>query len=133
MCANRLRPEPVQAKGWLERLIGILLNSGRAARSAWTTSAAAILVAVGVEPNVDRYRWARGGLLRLGVDFAKEPPKVDGVRGYQLVLLPQTTFKELWARFSDGAHFCRTSGVVPAGARERYPVRRLPRSGDTGA
>lgn len=96
---NRLRPELAQAKQWLDRLIGVLLNSdvplGRR-----DDIAAAILVALGVEPNIDRYRWARGCLLRLGVDFANEPPTADGVRGYQCVLLQQTTFPDLWARLA---------------------------------
>ena len=81
-------------------MIGVLLNSD-VPLDRRDDVAAAILVAVGVEPNVDRYRWARGGLLRLGVHFAtNEPPRVDGVRGYQAVLLQQTTFKELWARLA---------------------------------
>ena len=94
---DRLRPEPAQAKGWLEHVLRVLVNS-TVPQERRDDIAAAILVALGVAPHVDRCRWARGCLLRLGVDFANEPPTVDGVRGYLAVLPQQATFKQMWAR-----------------------------------
>ena len=96
---DRLRPELEQAKEWLEQLIRVLVNSG-VPRERRDDIAAAVLVALGVAPNVDRCRWARNCLLRLGVDFANDPPTADGVRGYQAVLLQQATFTELWVRLA---------------------------------
>ena len=96
---DRLRPELAQAKGWLEQLIRVLLDSGVPLERR-DDVAAAILVALGIEPNDGRYRWARSCLLRLGADFANEPPTADGVRGYQAILLQQATFTELWARLA---------------------------------
>ena len=96
---DRLQPEPAQAKRWLEQLIRVLVNSGVPLERRGDI-AAATLVALGVAPDVGRCRWARSCLLRLGVDFANEPPATDGVRGYQTVLLQQATFAELWARLA---------------------------------
>ena len=96
---DRLQPELVQAKEWLEQLIRVLVNSGVPLERR-DDIAAAVLVALGVAPDVGRCRWARSCLLRLGVDFATEPPTADGVRGYQAVLLQQATFTELWARLA---------------------------------
>lgn len=92
---DRLRPDCVQATSWLETLIHILVKSD-VPLDRREDIAAAVLVALGVKPDIDRCRWARSCLLRLSVDFAKEPPTVDGVRGFQAALLPQTTFVELW-------------------------------------
>ena len=96
---DRLRPEPAQVKGWLEKLILVLVSSG-VPLERHDDIAAAVLVALGVAPDVGRCRWARSCLLRLGVDFANEPPAADGVRGYQAVLLQQATFAEPWARLA---------------------------------
>ena len=96
---DRLRPDLVQAKRWLEKLIRVLVNSDVPLERREDIAAAA-LVALGVKPDVDRCRWARSCLLRLGVDFSKEPPTADGVRGYQAVLMPQATFTELWAQLA---------------------------------
>ena len=99
---DRLRPELAQAQEWIEKLIRVLVNSNVPLERR-DDIAAAVLVALGVEPEPDdrRCRWARSCLLRLNVDFANEPPTSDGVRGYQAVLLQQATFTELWARLED--------------------------------
>jgi hypothetical protein len=94
---DRLRPDAAQAKAWLERLITILLNAGVPPERR-DDVAAAVLTIAGMSPQTSRCRWARGRLLRLGVDFAGEPPPADGVRGYQALLLQQATFPELWTR-----------------------------------
>ena len=96
---DRLRPELAQVKRWLEQLIRVLVNSSVPLERR-DDIAAAVLVVLSVEPDVGRCRWARSHLLRLGVDFANEPPTADGVRGYQAVLLQQATFTELWARLA---------------------------------
>ena len=96
---DRLRPELEQAKEWLEKLIRVLVNSG-VPLDRRDDVAAAVLVALGVKPDVGRCRWARSCLLRLGVNFTTEPPTADGVRGYQAVLLQQATFTDLWTRLA---------------------------------
>ena len=96
---DRLRPEPAQAKGWLEQLIRVLVKS-KAPLDRRDDIAAAILVALGTESDVGRCRWARSCLLRLGVVFANEPPSADGVRGYLAVLPQRATFTELWTRLA---------------------------------
>ena len=96
---GRLRPEPAQAKEWLEQLIRVVVNS-MVPLERRNDIAAAILVALGTASDVGRCRWARSCLLRLGVEFADEPPAADGVRGYQSVLPQQATFPELWARLA---------------------------------
>ena len=96
---DRLRPETSQAKEWLEKLIHILMRSG-VPNERRTDIAAAVMVALGVNPVIDRCRWARGCLMRLGVNLATAPPTADGVRGYQAILLQQATFTELWAKLS---------------------------------
>ena len=96
---DRLRPEPVQAKKWLDQLIPILVTSA-VPLDRRDDIAAAILVALGTSSDVSRSRWARGCLLRLGVEFANEPPTADGVRGFQAVLPQQATFAELWAQLA---------------------------------
>ena len=96
---DRLRPELAQVKRWLEQLIRVLVNSSVPLERR-DDIAAAVLVVLSVEPDVGRCRWARSHLLRLGVDFANEPPTADGVRGYKAVLLTQVSFTELWARLA---------------------------------
>ena len=96
---DRLRPEPAQAKRWLEQLIRVFVNS-MVPLDRRDDIAAAILIAVGTASDVDRCRWARSCLLRLGVEFASEPPSADGVRGFQAVLPQRATFSELWARLA---------------------------------
>ena len=96
---DRLRPNLVQVQRWLKELIRVLVNSDVPLERR-EDIAAAVLVAVGDKPDVDRCRWARGYLLCLGVDFAKEPPAAGGVRGYQAVLLPRATFAELWEQLA---------------------------------
>jgi hypothetical protein len=54
-----------------------------------------------MSPERALYRWARGCLLRLGIDFTDPPPSSDGVRGYQTVLLQQEDFPELWLQVRD--------------------------------
>ena len=96
---DRLRPDPAQAKRWLEQLIRVLVDSD-VPLDRRNDIAAAILVALGTASDVSRCRWARGCLLRLGVNIANEPPAADGVRGFQAVLLQQATFTEMWARLA---------------------------------
>jgi hypothetical protein len=60
--------------------------------------AAAVLTLLGMAPEVGACRWARGCLLRLGIDFSGEPPAADPVKGYIAALAPQTSFAELWPR-----------------------------------
>ena len=96
---DRLRPEVAQAKEWLEKLIRVLVKSGVPLERR-DDIAATVLVALGVNPDVGRCRWARSCLLRLGMDFAKDPPTANGVRGYQAVLVQQATFTELWAQLA---------------------------------
>ena len=97
---DRLRPEPVQAKEWLEKLIRVLVNS-EVPPERRDDIAAAVLVALAAAPDVGRCRWARSCLLSLGMDFANEPPAADGVRGFQAGLLQQTTFTKLWAELGN--------------------------------
>ena len=92
---DRLRPNQVQAKAWLEQLIRILVNTGVPAERR-DDIAAAVLTVSATAPDVRVCRWARGCLLRLGVHFACKPPRADRVRGYQAVLQQQATFAELW-------------------------------------
>ena len=96
---DRLRPELAQAKKWLDRLVRVLVNSAVPLERR-DDIAAAVLVALGVAPDVGRCRWARSCLLRLGVDFAAEPPTADGVRGYRAVFPQRASFAELWARLA---------------------------------
>ena len=96
---DRLRPELEQAKEWLDKLIHVLVNSD-VPLDRRDDIAAAVLVALGVKPDVGRCRWARSCLLRLGVNFGTAPPSADGVRGFEAVLLQQATFTELWTRLA---------------------------------
>jgi hypothetical protein len=97
---DRLRPEPAQARGWLERLIKALLNAGVAPERR-DDIAAAILTVLGMSPEPGLYRWARGCLLRLGVDFSGAPPLGDSARGFHALLPQQATFPELWVRLRE--------------------------------
>ncbi len=134
---DRLRPDAAQARGWLDRLITVLLNTGVPPERR-DDVAAAVLTVVGMSPQPGRYRWARGCMLRLGVDFGGEPPLAEGVRGFQALLLQQATFPELWTRLrglrtypeqvrsylqalADGKP---SSGYpdLPGEAREEWPV-----------
>lgn len=92
---DRLRPESAQARKWLDDLVDVLVKSALPPERRDDVSAA-ILVSLGVAPDVDRCRWARGRLLCLGVDFASGPPSADGVRGYVAVLPQQEPFTQLW-------------------------------------
>jgi hypothetical protein len=95
---ERLQPEATRAKSWLERLIKVLLNAGVPPERR-NDVAAAILVLLGVWSEPSGYRWARGSLLRLGIDMSGEIPSTDGVQGFQSTILPQTVrFEELWLR-----------------------------------
>lgn len=96
ICA-RLRPDPAQARIWLERVIRVLLNAGVPPERR-DDVAAAVLTVLGTSPEPGFCRWARGCLLRLGVSVSGPPPSADGVRNYQTVLLQQEAFPELWAR-----------------------------------
>lgn len=98
VCA-RLQPELGDVKRWMERLIHVLVDSSVALERR-DDIAAAILVVLSAEPDLGKCRWARSSLLRLGVDFKSEPPRADGVSGYQKALPQQATFKELWARLA---------------------------------
>ena len=122
---DRLRPELAQAKEWLEKLIRVLVNSG-VPRERRDDIAAAVLVALGVAPDDGRYRWARSCLLRLGVDFANEPPKADGVRGYQAVLRQQASFTELWARLAALRTFPEQVASYRQALEERTPSDGYP-------
>jgi hypothetical protein len=94
---DRLRPEAVQAREWLDRLIKALLNAGVPPERR-DDIAGAVLTVLGMSPEPGLYRWARGCLLRLNMDFASEAPSPDGVLGFQSVLPQQTRFSELWTR-----------------------------------
>ena len=98
VCA-RLRPDAAQAKAWLERLIKAMLEAGVPPERRGDVAAAILtLVAIAPEPELGARRWARGCLLRLGIDFSGEAPAPDGVQGYASVLSPQISFSELWPR-----------------------------------
>ena len=92
---DRLRPEPTQAREWLERLIKVLLKAGVPPKRR-DDVAAAVLTLLGMSPERNAYRWARGCLLRLNVQFDGVPPSPDVARGFQSVLPQQATFAELW-------------------------------------
>jgi hypothetical protein len=94
---DRLRPEPAKAKGWLGRLIKALLNAGVPPERR-DDIASAILTMLGMSPESTFCRWARGCLLRLGVDLSGDPPSADGARGFHALLPQQATFPELWVR-----------------------------------
>src|SRR5206468_10249406 len=79
---GRLAPEAAQAKEWLERLVTVLLKAGVPPERR-DDVAAAVLTVLGISPDATSCRWARGCLLRLGIDLTAEPPPADGVRGYQ--------------------------------------------------
>jgi hypothetical protein len=97
---DRLRPDAAQARTWLERIIKVLLGVDLPPDRR-DDVAAAILTVVGISPEPALYRWARGCLLRLGIEFTGPPPSTDGVRGYQTVLLQREDFLELWLRLRD--------------------------------
>lgn len=97
---DRLRPDAPQARTWLERIIKVLLSVG-VPPDHREDIAAAILTVVGTSPERALCRWARGSLLRLGVDLNGPPPSANGVRSYQTVLLQQVDFPELWERVRD--------------------------------
>jgi hypothetical protein len=94
---GRLRPDAAQAREWLDQLIRALLNAGVPPERRQDV-AAAVLTVLGASPQAGLWRWARGCLLRLGLDFGGEPPLAEGVRGFQALLPPQATFPELWMR-----------------------------------
>lgn len=94
---DRLQPEAASARGWLDRLIKVLLKAGVPPERR-DDVAAAVLTLLGMSPEPGLCRWARGCLLELNVDFSGEAPSPDGVRGFQSVLPQQTTFPELWTR-----------------------------------
>jgi hypothetical protein len=96
ICA-RLRPDLQEVRGWLERVIRVWLAAGvRAERR--DDVASAVLTVLGTAPEAGRFRWARGCLLRLGLDFSASPPSTDAVRNYQTVLLQLEEAEVLWTR-----------------------------------
>ena len=97
---DRLRPDAAQARLWLERIIRVLLTAGVPPERR-DDVAAAVLTVLGMSLEYGLGRWARGCLLRLGVDFAGPPPSHVAVRGYQTVLRPQTGFPEMWLLLRD--------------------------------
>ena len=122
---DRLRPEPAQAKRWLERLIRVLATP-EVPLDRRDDIAAAVLVALGTTSDVDGCRWARSRLLRLGVDLANEPPAADGVRGYLAVLPQQATFTELWARLAAVRTFSEQVASYRQALREGTPSDGYP-------
>lgn len=98
VCA-RLLPDVTQAKAWLEKLIRLLLDGGvRPERRG--DVAAAVLTLLAMAPGPGTYRWARGCLLRLGIDPSGPPPAADGIQGFVEVLKPRTAFSDLWPHLS---------------------------------
>lgn len=96
ICA-RLRPDVQDARSWLERIIRVWLAAGvRPERRG--DLAAAILTVLGTDPEVSRCRWARSGLLRLGIDLSARPPSTDALQNYQTVLLQHEEISTLWSR-----------------------------------
>lgn len=134
---DRLRPDPARARVWLNRLITLLLSAGVPPERR-DDVAAACLTVLGMCPELGLCRWARGCLLRLGVDFSGEPPALDGVRGFQALLLQHATFPELWTQLRGLRTYAEQVGSylraletgkpsvgypdLPSDAREEWPV-----------
>lgn len=96
ICA-RLQPEVREARTWLERVIRVWLIAGvRTDRR--DDVATAILTVLGSAREVDRFRWARSCLLRLGLDLATPPPFSEAVHNYRAVLLQQEKVDALWTK-----------------------------------
>ncbi len=94
---DRLRPEPAEAKEWIDQLIRALVSSD-VPRERREDIAATVLLALGGAPTDGRCRWARSCVLRLGVDLDGPPPSAEGVVGYRAILAEGEAFAELWAR-----------------------------------
>jgi hypothetical protein len=97
---DRLRPDPARAKVWLERLTTILPNVGVPPHRR-DDVAAAVLTILGMSPQRELIRLARGRLLALGVDLRGEPPSAQGVRSFQALLPQVAPFAELWTRLGE--------------------------------
>lgn len=96
ICA-RLNPDLARSREWLLTVVRSWLAAGvRPERREHV--AAAILILVGLAPEVTKARWARKSLLQLGCDMSAEPPASDPVRNYQAVLVQQEPFAALWMR-----------------------------------
>jgi hypothetical protein len=96
ICA-RLRPDLGSARAWLASVIRVWLSAGvRPERQE--DVAAAILTVLGTAPETASTRRARSLLLQLGRDLSASPPPSDVMHNYQIVLLQQECFADLWAR-----------------------------------
>jgi hypothetical protein len=92
---ERLRPDRAQAVTWIRQLVKTLLEKG-VPPDRKADVAGAVLTLAGAATAHCGPRWARGCLLRLGIDLAGSPPSCEGVHGLHAVLPQSLTLDQLW-------------------------------------
>jgi hypothetical protein len=93
---ERLRPDAAQGRTWLERLLRALLDVGVPAERRNDVAAAVLILLTSAPAHNRGLRWARGCLLRLGIDLSDGAPPAGGARGFLAVLPPLGLVDDLW-------------------------------------
>lgn len=94
---ERLQPDGVRAKLWLEQIVGALVRYPPPEDRIGDV-AAAVLLLLDWGSELDDVREARYKLYQLGFPLVGAPPQADGVQGFQSIRPLKETFEDLWAR-----------------------------------
>ena len=117
---ERLQPEAPQVEAWLERLIKAFLSVGVEPERREDV-AAAILVLFGMRSQPGEDRWARGWLLRVGMDMSGKPPSIDGVQGFRSALPETIGLEGLWQRLQSVRTYSEQVRSYLRALKERRP------------